>query len=249
MGNDDGRAQRNVGNPFGGDGDLKPDLFFGVSLNDVHVGDPGDVESDQRDIAPDAAGDQIGSPVPAEVTRLLAQPVPPLLLHRAAPLGQAALPHLLLDVRGGRGEVYFDLVSAHLEPLFDVELPGAKHVGGAGDLATVDADSGQRVEPLAAQENAVASQQRTGDGKGARVGPAGATDPLGGELLIAVERICDLFRLEQSVVDVAGNGGRNSFGCIGLAELPAAVEGLCLHEISFLYSLIFQLLSAVETAS
>jgi hypothetical protein len=133
------------------------------------------------------------------------------------------------DLGKDRIEGHFNVVAAGLEGAFHIELPRPVHVVGPAHLAAVHPHRGQGVEPVAAQQHALAAQHGRRHLEIAAINPAGRANPLHGCLLVAVERVGDPAGSEQVGVDAARHPGWNRGGVTRLGHAPGAVETEAMH--------------------
>src|SRR5690242_14066658 len=118
-------------------------------LKDQNVSETGDVESLDADVAPNAAGHQHWTPVPAEIARFLAHPSPALGLMLPGPFIKHPLGLAFLDLgkRGVEGDL--DGVLALFQGRLGIKLPKAEHVVRPAHFLAVDPNNGERIQPLA----------------------------------------------------------------------------------------------------
>ena len=219
------------GSIFGrGDFDLsgKVGNFSGdVELRDVEVGDAGGVPGFQSSGAPDAAGDEARSPIPAILEGGLAEIsflcdvglLPPFI--RSGNFGGS------LD---GRRKDDVKLVCARFQERLHRDAPLAEHVVGGEDELVVQIDFGIGVEALEDEINIFAGKQISRGLERGAIFPVGILDPLELGFVVAIVGIGDQIVVKQVQVDATGNlrGTPNRIFRRGaareLAEFPTGIE-------------------------
>ena len=185
------------------------------------------------DAAPDAAGDQRGGPVPAELARHLADPPATGRFASAGPVGQGVRRLVLRQVVQRRVEADSERVDVLAQPPAEIEAPAAVHVVGVPDHLAVDHHRRQRVEPVAAQHD-IGLRRASGRVELPLVDPSLAADPLQIRLMVAQEGVGNEARRHQVGVDAAGHAGRHPLLLRHRAYPPAPVEVDQLHLRSYL---------------
>ena len=214
----------------GGDFDLGGEVgdFSGdVELRDVEVGNARGVPGFQASRAPDAAGDEARSPIPAIFEGGFAE---------VGFLGDVGL--LSPFIRGGnfgggldgRRENDVKLVRARLQERLHGDAPLAEHIVGGEDELVVQIDFGIGVEALEDKINILAAEQIGRRLEGGAIFPVGILNPLELGFVVAIVGIGDEVVVKQVKVDAAGNlrgTPDRVFGCSGggeLTEFPARIE-------------------------
>ena len=136
--------------------DLQEDLSVPMLLQDQRVLQPDLVHAHQTDRPPDSRVRQTGAPIPAEHAVGLTDMLKAGDRVRAAPAG--ALFILAERIADGRIEPDLQHVFPGQQQGLHVPLPGDVHVVGVSHRLTVQADMGQRIQPLAAQQHLSALQ-------------------------------------------------------------------------------------------
>jgi hypothetical protein len=185
------------------------------------------------DAAPDAAGDQRGGPVPAELARHLADPPATGRFASAGPVGQGVRRLVLRQVVQRRVEADSERVDVLAQPPAEIEAPAAVHVVGVPDHLAVDHHRRQRVEPVAAQHD-IGLRRASGRVELPLVDPSLAADPLQIRLMVAQEGVGNEARRHQVGVDAAGHAGRHPLLLRHRAYPPAPIEVDQLHLRSYL---------------
>ena len=181
----------------------------------------------QANVFPDADGRQLGTPVPAKLAGRLAQVRPAVdgladAAQRALGLGR---PHEL----DGGAEADRQLVFTGSQAIFDLPPILAKHVVGAAQRLAIQGQVGQRIQPVADQEDLGLGQHGCVRGEAQLIFPVAFGHPHDLFFVVAHEGVGDALQGQQVGMHAAGNLGGQPFGGCGLAKLPAAGKRLKVH--------------------
>ena len=196
-------------------------------LRDPDVDEPADAPGLDSNALPEADVRELGSPVPSEMARRLAQ------MRRAGELlGRRVEMSLRIQLGGladGRSEDHRELVRARPDQAGDVPPPRPEHVVGGADRLPVEPDLGQGVK--AVEDEGIAF---LGGGLGlqdevASILPIALGDPPDAQLLVAHERIRDAARRHEVEMDAARDLPGEPLLCAALAQLPGSVKRLLDH--------------------
>jgi len=196
----------------------------------------------KADVFPNTDRRKFGPPIPSELARRLANRWP--ARQRVRGRRQTADGFLLGDVLRTRCEVHPQFVALCHEQILDVPAVLAEHVHGAAQLAPIQADSRQGVEPVAGEPDVRLAQQFGRDIKRLAIFPISFGNPLHSPLIVPHKRVGDASEGKQICVRTAWDRGRQPFfspplgvPCLVgycLAKLPGACQRLRLrHLLSF----------------
>jgi hypothetical protein len=206
---------------------LHGDGASGVSLAEVDVRKAGGFKSLQADLFPDADRRELRPPIPAELAGRLPQVRPARKGLRDAGQGADRL------LRGGKahGGVKADaqVIPFRLEQGLDVKAILAEHVRRAAQLAAVQADGRQGIQPVAHQPGVRLLQEIGRDGKSVAILPIRLGHPLHAPLMVAHKGVGDAAQGQQIGVRPAGDGRGPPFFRTYLAKFPGAAQGLNVH--------------------
>ena len=130
----------------------------------------------------------------------------------------------LFDIRNGGIEPDFDGVFADFKSTLYIEFVSAEHVVSSGNVLGVNFYGSERIEPFAAEENLLVTEEFFLDIKCAFINPIYFTDPLEMVFVILVVRVGDFASCQQVAVNGAGYGRLESILLTVLLDCPFPAE-------------------------
>ena len=246
VGTGDGGGERDLLAGVGEDGGVRGQARFGLVqrlLRDADMIEAGIVPRLQLDRAPDAVGDEAGTPVPAVLVFGLADigaglHALGLVAERAVIFaGQRVrfLQHHRLERLDRAGDRYENLVLARLQQRLRIGTPAAMGVVRGQQRLTVDGDGRERVEPVEHEVEVAVREHLRRDGQRLAVLPCRQARPLDRAFIGADEGIGHALQADQVFLHATrharGEPARFLRVCLGGGgvggvepRLPCAVE-------------------------